>query len=200
MRRAVLQVLLALLVALAIGACGGDGDDGGSSSDVSPATTTTTEEEPSTTTTTAAARTDIKPCELLTKDELEAQASVAGVEKFEFDRSEQAAANHVMAGAFRCTHYFNVLDVGSEITATLMLEVRTKDAAGEYKKLREFGSRERLDVTGLGDKAFYDVENGSITILAKGVVLIVDPGMPGIIEETNRPVAEAVAEIVLTRL
>ena len=201
MRRALGVALVG--VGCLLGACGG-GDDTGSSTEVEPAvTTTTTADAKETTTTTAAAteaRTDIKPCELLTSDELVAQSSVAGVEKFEYDKAEQAAANLVRAGAFRCTHYFRVIDDGSEITATLMLEVRSKDAAGEYKKLREFGSRERQDVAGLGDKAFYDVENGSISILAKGVVLIVDPGMPGVIKETNRPVAEAVAPIVLGRL
>lgn len=84
---------------------------------------------------------------------------------------------------------------------TLSIEVRTKDAAGEYRKLHDFNSaREREDITNLGDKAFFDVENGSITVLAKGVILIVDPGMPGVIKETNRPVADAIAPIVLARL
>jgi hypothetical protein len=204
MRRHAAVVLL--VVTLLLGACGGGGgdDDGGSStSDVAGDATTTTapsDDEAATTSSTTAARTDIKPCELLTKDELEAQASVANVQAFEEERQEQAAANLVRAGAFRCTHYFNVLDDGSEITATLAIEVRTADAAGEYKKLHDFGDRDRQDVAGLGDKAFFDVENGSITVLAKGVVLIVDPGMPGVIEETNRPVAEAVAKIVPTRL
>jgi hypothetical protein len=198
---------VAVLVLLVGAACGGGGsstdaadDDTGDGGAKSSETTTTADEDEETTTTAAAkpVRTDIKPCELLTADELEAQASVAKVASFEV--TSQEATGPDGRGAFRCNHYFNVKDEGSEITATLAVEIRPKDAASEYRKLHDFGERDRQDVANLGDKAFYDVENGSITILDDDLVVIIDPGMPGVMEETNRPVAEAVAPIVLGRL
>lgn len=203
----IVGVVLPLVLGLGGAACGGDGDDdedvstGQATGTTAPRDATTTEDEDedeATTTTAGAARTDIDPCALLSEAELEAQSGAAGVDAFEVTKQEAKPPDS--RGVFRCDTYFNVIDGSSTITATAAVEVRTKDAAGEYKKLREFGSTEREDVSGLGDKAFWAVEATRLTILDDDLVVIVDVGMPGVIAETNRPVAEALAPIVLGHL
>jgi hypothetical protein len=106
-------------------------------------------------------------------------------------------------GVVSCNSFFTVIDESegtrSEITAAVNLEIWTKNAGSQYD-LMSSASADEVDVANLGDRAFWAEENAWLVVLDGPLLVKIDVGMPGIIKETNRPVADAIAPIVLGKL
>lgn len=205
-------LVLVGVLALVGAACGGGGGDDDNTADQASGTTapvddvtTTTEDVDEASTTTGAPRTDIDPCGLLTAAELEGfVTTVPSATSFKVKRQDAKPPD--ARGVFQCTHYFTVIEekgggARTEVDAGVLVEVHTRNAASQYRNLSEFGEKERIALSGLGDKAFYDVERGSVAILDDDLVVIVDSSLPGYLPDgSDRPLAEAIAPVVLGRL
>jgi hypothetical protein len=196
-------VVMVSAIALIGAGCGGDDDSSDATGAVSTpnaaaGTPTTTEE---TTVPASSAPLEIEACDVLTKDEIEDLATVAGVTAIQF--TEQQPGSVSVPGRLTCKHVFKVVEVEgsgrSEIDAVVDTIISTERGGSEYDRLSQFGGA-AAEVSGIGDKAVWLEDNGELLVLVGDRLVRIQPGMPGIMEETNRPVAEAVGKIVAERV
>ena len=130
----------------------------------------------------------------------ESKASVANVTSFKVTRQKPSEPNS--RGAVSCDVFTVTKEEpggSSEISAVVDIEVLPSGAADEYDRLLQSTS-DAEEVSGLGDKAFWSPSDTEMVILAGSRLVKIDVGMPGILEGTDRPVADAIAPIVVGRL